>query len=141
MDGVATFCAAVARTDVDHAGGTDHTITCPHGDRARMVPLFGGVPGGPELLIILLVLLLLFGGTAVLVLLLGVGGLRLLGGANDDAGQVDERRVEELERELAETREELAELRDERDPGSDADAGASRSPADGDDDYDESRSA
>ncbi|QZY00559.1 preprotein translocase subunit TatA [Halobaculum rubrum] len=106
-----------------------------------MVPLFGGVPGGPELLIILLILLLLFGGTAVLVLVLGLGGLRLSGG--DGAGRADDERVAALERELAETRAELAELRDDRDPESEDRTVAENAvdADDGGDDYDEPRSA
>ncbi|MFC6787070.1 twin-arginine translocase TatA/TatE family subunit [Halobaculum halobium] len=118
-----------------------------------MVPLFGGVPGGPELLIILLILLLLFGGTAVLVLVLGVGGLKLFGGADRGDGRVDDDRVATLERDLAETRRELAELREDQDPevgtdpatGQRNDAGDSSDATVGDataeDDYDESRSA
>lgn len=107
-----------------------------------MVPLFGGVPGGPELLIILLILLLLFGGTAVLVLVLGLGGLRLLGD-DDDVGRADDERVAALERELAETRAELAELRNDRDPESEERTAAEHAvdADDGGDDYDESRSA
>lgn len=105
-----------------------------------MVPLFGGIPGGPELLIILLISLLLFGGTAVLVLFLGVGGLRLLGGERDGADRIAEDRVAELERELAETRTELARLREQRGAESETDPGTAQPPDDGvDDDYDESR--
>lgn len=108
-----------------------------------MIPLFGGVPGGPELLIILLILLLLFGGTAVLVLVLGFGGLRLWRNRDDGAGRADDERVAALERELAETRTELAELRDDRDHESVNRTAAEHAvdPDDGGDDYDESRSA
>ena len=92
--------------------------------------LFGGVPGGPELLIILLVVVLLLGIPAVLVLGLG-GALGYSLSRNrdrddrddrDERGGVDEAadrdRVDRLERQLAETRAELEELRAER-PGRD----------------------
>jgi hypothetical protein len=55
-------------------------------------PLFGAVPGGPELLIIILLILLFFGPV---VLLVGFLGLRYVG--NDSKKRELERRVEELE--------------------------------------------
>jgi len=61
-----------------------------------MLPLFGALPGGPELLIILLVLLLLFGPlVAVVVFLLNRSG------GNDDEVAEMKARIDELEAELA----------------------------------------
>ncbi|WP_313692757.1 hypothetical protein [Halorarum halobium] len=80
-----------------------------------MVPLFGAVPGGPELLIILLVLVLLFGIPLVLLLGGGVLGVKLFADSGNEDGRVDE-----LERELSETKAELRELRDQRDGDSGA---------------------
>jgi sec-independent protein translocase protein TatA len=56
-----------------------------------MVPLFPGVPGGPELLVILLLMVALFGLPVVLALL----GWRYLRG-DDDVEEL-EARVSELE--------------------------------------------
>ena len=79
-----------------------------------MVPLFGAVPGGPEMLIILLVMVFLFG--VPLVLLLGGGAL----GAKLFADRsTDDERVDRLEEELAETRAELQELRERQADGED----------------------
>lgn len=64
-----------------------------------MVPLFPGVPGGPELLVILLVAIIAFGLPVVLIAA-GVIGYRRL----DKGDRVEEleQRVEELERETRE---------------------------------------
>ena len=56
-----------------------------------MVPLFPGVPGGPELLVVLLLMIALFGLPVVLALL----GWRYLRG--DDNVEELEARVSELE--------------------------------------------
>ncbi|WP_372910177.1 preprotein translocase subunit TatA [Salinigranum sp.] len=60
-----------------------------------MVPLFPGVPGGPELLVVLLLLVALFGVPVVVAVL----GWRYLKG---DRVEDLEARVEELEAELGE---------------------------------------
>jgi sec-independent protein translocase protein TatA len=58
------------------------------------VPLFPGLPGGPELLLVLLLQLLFYGALVALVVV-GVG--KVLGwGENDDT----EERIEELERKV-----------------------------------------
>lgn len=61
-------------------------------ERGGMVPLFGAVPGGPEMLIILLVLMLLFFGPVLVLVVLGVRYF----GSGSDAREL-ERRVDELE--------------------------------------------
>jgi sec-independent protein translocase protein TatA len=71
-----------------------------------MVPLFPGVPGGPELVVLLLIILLL--GLPLLLLVVAAAlGVKLLGGDDGEsapdatATRLDEleRRVETLERE------------------------------------------
>jgi sec-independent protein translocase protein TatA len=60
----------------------------------QVVPLFPGLPGGPELLIVILLQLLFYGA---IVGLAAVGAAKLLGwGENDDT----EERIEELERKV-----------------------------------------
>ena len=61
------------------------------------LPLFGPVPGGPELLVILLVAVLLFG--VPIVLLLGVLGYLRTGDSSEERIAELERRIQELERE------------------------------------------
>jgi sec-independent protein translocase protein TatA len=62
-----------------------------------IVPLFPGVPGGPELLIIMVVLLVVVVGPGILLVLLGVRFL----GDNDDKKRIQEleARIDELEAE------------------------------------------
>ncbi|MFB6160022.1 MAG: preprotein translocase subunit TatA [Haloferacaceae archaeon] len=68
-----------------------------------MVPLFPGVPGGPEL-IVLLLLVLLLGLPLVLVAGAVVLGIDVLGGDEDGERGADatDARIEELERRVAE---------------------------------------
>jgi sec-independent protein translocase protein TatA len=68
-----------------------------------MVPLFPGLPGGPELLILLFILVIPLAGLAVLALVayLGIGRLR-----SSPDHSTDER-IRELEREVADLRERL----------------------------------
>jgi sec-independent protein translocase protein TatA len=66
-----------------------------------MVPLFPGVPGGPELLVILLLMVALFGLPVVIV---AVFGWRYL--HRDDQVEELRARVDELESELDEVDEE-----------------------------------
>ena len=87
-----------------------------------MVPLFGAVPGGPEMLIILLVMVFLFGIPLVLLLGGGALGAKLFA---DSGGSADEERVDRLAEELAETKAELRELRERQGDGS---AGANEVP-------------
>jgi sec-independent protein translocase protein TatA len=69
-----------------------------------MVPLFPGVPGGPELLVILLLLVALFGVPIVIAVL----GWQYLTG-DDDRVEALEARVRDLESELDETDDESRE--------------------------------
>ncbi len=73
-----------------------------------MVPLFPGLPGGPELLILLFILVIPLAGLAVLALVayLGIGRLR----SSPDQSSTDER-IRELEREVADLRERLEDER------------------------------
>ena len=64
-----------------------------------LVPLFPGLPGGPELLIILILFLLVVVAPLVLLAAAVVGGVRLFGGSDDRVEEL-EARVAELEREL-----------------------------------------
>ena len=61
-----------------------------------MLPLFGAIPGGPELVIILFVLLMLFGPVVAAVVLL----LNRSEGNDDDVAEM-KARVDELEAQLA----------------------------------------
>jgi sec-independent protein translocase protein TatA len=61
------------------------------------LPLFGPIPGGPELLVILLVAVVLFG--VPLVLLLGVLGYLRTGESSEERIAELERRIGELEHE------------------------------------------
>lgn len=73
-----------------------------------MVPLFGGVPGGPELLILLVVLLLMLAvPLAIAVGLFLLGRWSAGGGSDADTEQLAalRRRVDELEAELGEQHE------------------------------------
>jgi len=63
-----------------------------------MVPLFPGLPGGPELLIVLIILLILVVGPGILLVLFGAYVLRGRDG-DDDRVEELEARIEELERE------------------------------------------
>jgi sec-independent protein translocase protein TatA len=65
-----------------------------------LVPLFPGLPGGPELLIILILFGLVIVAPLVLLAVAVVGGVRLFGGSDDERVEELERRVEELETEL-----------------------------------------
>jgi sec-independent protein translocase protein TatA len=87
-----------------------------------MVPLFPGIPGGPELLIILLVMVLLLGVPLVLLLVFGAGAGRLLSRSRER-----EDRIAELEREVEELRERAGDAAtgDERAAGDDRDPDAS----------------
>jgi sec-independent protein translocase protein TatA len=62
-----------------------------------IVPLFPGVPGGPELLVIMVVFLVVVVGPGILLVLLGVRFL----GDNDDKKRIQEleARIDELEAE------------------------------------------
>jgi sec-independent protein translocase protein TatA len=62
---------------------------------SRMVPLFPGVPGGPELLVVLLLMIALFGLPVVIVAVFGWRYLR-----RDDQVEELRARVDELESEL-----------------------------------------
>lgn len=66
------------------------------------VPLFPGIPGGPELLVVLLIMLLLLGVPLLLVVGGVVGGIRLFGDSKQKADRVEEleSRVDRLEAEL-----------------------------------------
>jgi sec-independent protein translocase protein TatA len=71
-----------------------------------LVPLFPGIPGGPELLVILLLFLLVIVAPLVLLALAVVGGVSLFGrSGSDDRVEELETRVAELERELERERE------------------------------------
>lgn len=61
-----------------------------------MLPLFGAIPGGPELMIILFVLLMLFGPVVAAVVFL----LNRSEGNDDEVAEM-KARVDELEAELA----------------------------------------
>ncbi|MFB6220221.1 MAG: preprotein translocase subunit TatA [Halolamina sp.] len=65
-----------------------------------MVPLFGALPGGPEMLIIMLVMLVLFFGPVVAVVYLL---MRRSGGAGVDDDEIAEMqaRIDELEARIA----------------------------------------
>ena len=78
---------------------------------SRMVPLFPGVPGGPELLVILLLMIALFGLPVVIV---AVFGWRYL--SRDDQVEELRARVDELESEL--DRDDERESERDRDDGS-----------------------
>jgi sec-independent protein translocase protein TatA len=65
-----------------------------------LVPLFPGLPGGPELLIILILFGLVIVAPLVLLAVAVVGGVSLFGGSDDERVEELERRVEELETEL-----------------------------------------
>jgi sec-independent protein translocase protein TatA len=64
------------------------------------VPLFPGLPGGPELLIVLLLQLLFYGALVALVVV-GVGKVLGWGETDDTEERIEEleRKVEQLERE------------------------------------------
>jgi sec-independent protein translocase protein TatA len=70
------------------------------------LPLFPGIPGGPELLVIFLIMVLMFGIPLVLIAG-GVGGAKLLGDSKRKDERVEEleTRVQELERQLERERE------------------------------------
>jgi sec-independent protein translocase protein TatA len=65
-----------------------------------LVPLFPGLPGGPELLIVLILFGLVIVAPLVLLAVAVVGGVSLFGGSADERVEELERRVEELETEL-----------------------------------------
>ena len=88
-----------------------------------MVLLFGGIPGGPELLVILLVFVLLLGVPLAVLLLAGALGFSVSRSRDEHRDAADRGRVDELERELAETRAELEELREERERGREESSG------------------
>jgi sec-independent protein translocase protein TatA len=64
-----------------------------------MVPLFPGLPGGPELLIVLIIFMILVVGPGILLVLFGAYVLRGRGGDDEDRVEELEARIEELERE------------------------------------------
>lgn len=68
-----------------------------------LVPLFPGVPGGPELLVLLIIVVLLFG---IPIVLIAGGVIAWRGTQSDDENRVEalESRVAELERELEDAR-------------------------------------
>lgn len=63
-----------------------------------VVPLFPGLPGGPELLIVLLIFMILVVGPGILLVVFGAYVLRGRDG-DDDRVEELEARIEELERE------------------------------------------
>jgi len=65
-----------------------------------MLPLFGAMPGGPEMLIILLVLLVLFFGPVVAVVYLLLRQSGDASGVDDDQMAEMQARIDELEAEL-----------------------------------------
>ncbi|MGQ3328746.1 preprotein translocase subunit TatA [Halorubrum sp. FL23] len=67
-----------------------------------MVPAFGGVPGGPELLILLVVLVLLFGVPLVV-----IAGVVLFFRTRSDDADADADRIAELEVEVERLREKV----------------------------------
>ncbi|OYR54256.1 preprotein translocase subunit TatA [Halorubrum sp. E3] len=67
-----------------------------------MVPAFGGVPGGPELLILLVVLVLLFGVPLVV-----IAGVVLFFRTRSDGADADADRIAELEAEVERLREKV----------------------------------
>jgi sec-independent protein translocase protein TatA len=71
------------------------------------LPLFPGIPGGPELLVIFLIMVLMFGIPLVLIAGGVVGGAKLLGDSKRKDERVEEleTRVQELERQLERERE------------------------------------
>ncbi|RLM76421.1 preprotein translocase subunit TatA [Halorubrum sp. Atlit-26R] len=77
-----------------------------------LVPAFGGVPGGPELLILLVIAVLLFGVPLVLV---GGAVLYLTTRSEDEtaAETTDDDRIAELEAEVERLREQVGDEPDE----------------------------
>jgi sec-independent protein translocase protein TatA len=79
-----------------------------------LVPAFGGVPVGPELLIILIVAVLLFGVPLVLV----AGAVLFFALRSDDEDERDDRpdadRIAELEAEVERLREQVGDEQDGR---------------------------
>ena len=67
-----------------------------------LVPAFGGVPGGPELLILLIIAVLLFGVPLVL-----VGGAVVFLALRSDEDDADADRIAELEAEVERLREQV----------------------------------
>lgn len=78
------------------------------------LPLFGGIPGGPELIVLLLVLLMFLLVPLALVALGVVGGVKLLD-RDDGSGEVERlrERVDELESRLAKERDDDGRERDQ----------------------------
>ena len=78
-----------------------------------LVPAFGGVPGGPELVIILVIAVVLFGVPLVLV----AGAVVYLATRDDDetatAETADDDRIAELEAEVERLREQVGDDPDE----------------------------
>ena len=77
-----------------------------------LVPAFGGVPGGPELIIILIIAVLLFGVPLVLV---AAAVLYLTTRSEDEtaAERTDDDRIAELEAEVERLREQVGDEPDE----------------------------
>ncbi|TKX55661.1 preprotein translocase subunit TatA [Halorubrum sp. SS7] len=73
-----------------------------------LVPAFGGVPGGPELIIIMIIAVLLFGVPLVLV----AGAVVYLTTRSDDGG-ADADRIAELEAEVERLREQVGDEGDD----------------------------
>ena len=76
-----------------------------------LVPAFGGVPAGPELVIILIVFVLLFG--VPLVLIAGAVLFLTLRSDGEEAGDAD--RIAELEAEVERLRDQVDDEPDDRD--------------------------
>lgn len=67
------------------------------------LPLQFGIPGGPELLVILMMMIVFMGLPVLFVVLAVVGGVKLLGGSNDERIEELEQRVARLEGQLEST--------------------------------------
>ncbi|MFC7324976.1 preprotein translocase subunit TatA [Halorubrum rutilum] len=79
-----------------------------------LVPAFGGIPAGPELLIVLIIAVLLFGVPLVLV----AGAVLFFALRSDDEDERDDRpdadRIAELEAEVERLREQVGDEQDGR---------------------------